>query len=118
MYNTKGDTSAAPDEIRALFDYIEKGRACDILTNDIDRAVCRIRTNEEWRIEYMKTFTHEMDVQHYAYIDGFEEGREDGFRQGIEQGRSEVYCGTIAICREFGQTDEQIITTLISKFNL
>ena len=71
----------------------------------------------------MKTFTHEMDVQHYAYIDGFEEGREDGLKQGreqgIEQGRATgLIEGTINSYRELGQKDDTIINVLISKYNL
>ena len=35
--------------------------------------------NKEWRVEYMKTYFHDIDVR--------DEGREEGMEQGIEQGK-------------------------------
>ena len=47
-----------------------------------------------------------------------EDIREKGFQKGIQKGRLEGIKALIEVCRELGQTDEQIIEKVSSKYHL
>ena len=58
-----------------LFEYIEKKKIGDKYTEGLEEQVKMARMNKEWRVEYMKTYFHDIDV------------RDEGIEQGIEQGK-------------------------------
>ena len=87
FFNITADRSEMPDEIRDLFDYLEKNIVSTPFTEELEREVEKIRFNEERRREYMKTITHEMDIRLEGRDEGLEEGIEIGRDEGIEIGR-------------------------------
>ena len=89
FFNITADRSGMPDEIRDLFDYLEKNIVSTPFTEELEREVEKIRFNEERRREYMKTITHEMDIRLEGRDEGLEEGIEIGRAEGLEIGRAE-----------------------------
>ncbi|MCR5254880.1 MAG: Rpn family recombination-promoting nuclease/putative transposase [Acetatifactor sp.] len=57
------------DELRAFYQYLRTGQACNELTKKIDAAVDKGRKNEVWRTQYMKEWV--------IYQDAKAEGREE-----------------------------------------
>ena len=51
--NPDGDRRTATKQLVALLDYIKNGKAKDPFTMELDGAVKKARTHEEWRVEYM-----------------------------------------------------------------
>ncbi|MGN0157142.1 MAG: Rpn family recombination-promoting nuclease/putative transposase [Lachnospiraceae bacterium] len=76
FFNITADRSGMPDEIRELFDYLEKNIVSTPFTEELEREVEKIRFNEERRREYMKTITHEMDIRLEGRDEGIEIGQE------------------------------------------
>ena len=122
LYNTKGDTSNAPKEIKDFLTYIENGKVNSPLTEMIDREVVQARINEDWRLEYMKSFTHDMDVRREGYDEGYDigltAGRSEGLAIGHNEGLVQGITSVIHICRKASQPDEQIIATLVEEFGI
>jgi len=74
IFNTKGKYINVPDKVKEFLDYIETKKSTNAFTDKIDIAVNKARQNKEWRLEYMKTLLHDMDVR----LEGEEIGREKG----------------------------------------
>ena len=79
FFNTKGTIKNISPEAEILLEYIEKKKVGDKYTEGLEKQVKMARMNKEWRVEYMKTYFHDIDVR--------DEGREEGMAQGIEQGK-------------------------------
>lgn len=75
FFNTKGTIKNINPKAEALFGYIEKKKVGDKYKQSLEEQVKKDRMNKEWRVEYMKTYFHDIDV------------RDEGIEQGIEQGR-------------------------------
>lgn len=75
FFNTKGTIKNISPEAEVLFEYIEKKKIGDKYTEGLEEQVKKARMNKEWRVEYMKTYFHDIDV------------RDEGIEQGIEQGK-------------------------------
>ena len=71
IFNTKGKYVNVPDKVKEFLDYIETKKSTNTFTDKIDIAVNKARQNKEWRLEYMKTLLHDMDVR----LEGEEIGR-------------------------------------------
>ena len=69
LFNTKGSHINVPQKVKEFLDYIETKKSTNSFTDKVDVAVNKARQNKEWRLEYMKTLLHDMDVR--------EEGREE-----------------------------------------
>lgn len=77
FFNTKGNKEDVNLETQKLLEYLDGKTVGNELTRKLDEAVEEIRRNEKWRLEYMKE----------RFI--FMEAREDGRRDGLEEGRKE-----------------------------
>ena len=73
IFNTKGNTINVSKETYDFLKYIETNVVSDEYTERLSRDVSKARMNKEWRVEYMKTLLHDMDVMRK----GREEGREE-----------------------------------------
>ena len=73
IYNTKGKKINVSKETLDFLKYIETNKVCDDYTERLSHDVTKARKNKEWRVEYMKTLLHDMDVRR----EGREEGREE-----------------------------------------
>ena len=69
IFNTKGNTINVSKETYDFLKYIETNVVSDEYTERLSRDVSKARMNKEWRVEYMKTLLHDMDVRR--------EGREE-----------------------------------------
>lgn len=77
FFNTKGNKEDVNLETQKLLEYLDGKTVGNELTRKLDEAVEEVRRNEKWRLEYMKE----------RFI--FMEAREDGRRDGLEEGRKE-----------------------------
>ena len=69
IFNTKGNNINVSKETYDFLKYIETNVVCDDYTERLNNDISKARMNKEWRVEYMKTLLHDMDVR--------EEGREE-----------------------------------------
>ena len=82
IFNTKGTTINVSKETHDFLKFIETNMVCDEYTKRLSKDVSMARMNKEWRVEYMKTLLHDMDVRR--------EGREEGREEGVQLKLSEV----------------------------
>lgn len=79
--NAQGICDKIEPEIKSLITYLSKGKPTSELTEEIDTRVVNARTNPRWRTEFMTL------AERY-YIER-KQGREEGIKQGLEQGRAD-----------------------------
>lgn len=84
-YNCAYTGSNLPDDLMKLYEYINTGKSCDVLTERINEAVIKAKSIEEWRSAYMKEMVLLMDAK--------EEGREEE-RQNTEAERRRADAAT------------------------
>lgn len=77
FFNTKGNLSDAPEELRKLLEYIETNQPENAFTRSLDYEIRRTKQNRKWRREYMKELLHDFDIK--------EEGRQEGRREGEQK---------------------------------
>ncbi len=70
LFNTKGNRVNVPLRLKEFLDYIETRKSANDFTDKLDVAVKKARQNKEWRLEYMKTLLHDMDVRIEGRIEG------------------------------------------------
>lgn len=102
FFNTKGKVKNISKEVEAFLEFIENTIVTSEYTNRLSNAVEKVRQNKEWRVEYMKTWLHDMDVRN----EGREEGREEGIRIFVES------------LKELQVDDKIIRMKLIEKYGL
>ena len=96
FYNCKYQGNDLPEELRKLYDYVEKGKVDSDLTRKIEQAVDKGRKNALWRTQYMKEWVVIQDA------------REEGFEKGIEQGEDRHLIEQICKKLRRGKDVEQI----------
>ena len=64
-------------ETQDFLEFIETNKTSDEYTERLNNDVKIARMNKEWRVEYMKTLLHDMDVRREGRTKGREEGREE-----------------------------------------
>ena len=115
FFNTKGTKGEISDQAKAILDYIDKSTTEDIFTKELDNEVRKVRNNEGWRREYMKTLLHEQEIRE----EGREEGRKEGMQQGVQQGlQSGQAKQIIKISMEYNVETEKIVSKLITELNI
>lgn len=70
FFNCSCRSEDVPEELRALYEYIQEGKVNSELTGRLEEAVEKARRNEKWRSEYVKELILEDDIR--------EEGRAEG----------------------------------------
>ena len=89
-------------ETQDFLEFIETNKTSDEYTERLNNDVKIARMNKEWRVEYMKTLLHDMDVRK----EGREEGREEKsyavVRNMLNKGMdiSEI-CEVAEFCEEY-----------------
>ncbi len=63
FFNTKGKNINVSKQIKEFLDYLETKNVASSFTKQLDIAVEKARQNKEWRIEYMKNWIHDIDMQ-------------------------------------------------------
>ena len=90
FFNCSCRSEDVPEELRALYEYIQEGKVNSELTGRLEEAVEKARRNEKWRSEYVKELILEDDIRE----EGRAEGREEGRAEGREEGRAEERANT------------------------
>lgn len=88
--NTKGSQGKISRELKNLLEYIDGADVTaksSLLVKDLDEAVKKARTNEEWRHDYMTLELLKNECR--------EEGREEGRAEGRDEGRTEMIVGML-----------------------
>ncbi len=85
VLNTKGVKDGISPELRELLRYIDEGSVSNAYTESLEKEVKLVRTDAEWRHEYM---TLDMWMKEKVK-DAVVEGREQGLEQGRAEGRAE-----------------------------
>ena len=84
------------EDIRNLYEFIGTGNASDELTKKLKSAVMKARINEAWRTQYMKEWVVIQDA------------RDEGYEDGLEDGRGEAHFEVISRMLRSGKTAEEI----------
>lgn len=84
FFNCTCEIEEVAEELKALYEYIQTGKECSVLTKRLEAAVGKARLNEKWRSEYMKELLHDDDIKYFARKEGREEEREIGIQNLIE----------------------------------
>ena len=100
FFNTKGKNINVSDEVKEFLDYVETKRTTNNYTRQLDESVDKARMNKEWRVEYMKTLLHDMDV------------RQEGIEIGIDMGDSKRLISQIVKKIRRGKTVDVIALEL------
>ena len=90
-------------EKKNLLHYVAFGEPEDDFTRNIDKAVQIVKSNEEWRKEYMKFES----LQAQARAEGKAEGLAEGRAEGLAQGKAE----TVKSFYNSGRINEQDAAT-------
>ena len=89
--NSKGDMGQADENLKAFLKYINNHD--DENENDfvdmIKREVAQIKSNKEWRREYMTLFMRLQENLEEGRQEGLKEGREEGLKEGRQEGLKE-----------------------------
>ena len=100
IFNTKGKKVNVPPKVKEFLDYIKTKKSTNSFTDRVEMAVKKARQNKEWRLEYMKTLLHDMDVRH------------EGEKIGREKGRKELLVSLVIKKIQKGKNVEQIAEDL------
>lgn len=63
FFNCSCGLENVPEELKALYEYIQDGKESNDLTRRLEEAVKKARLNEKWRSEYMKELLHDDDIR-------------------------------------------------------
>ena len=113
FFNTKGTIKNISPEAEVFLEYIEKKKVGDKYTQGLEKQVKMARMNKEWRVEYMKTYFHDIDVRD----EGREEGRKEGkILQLVELVRDGDLSVSIAI-KKSNLSEEEFMKYLNGEYN-
>ncbi len=104
IYNTKGTVVNVSSEVHRFLSYIENGEMSDEYTKKLQNSVAMARHNRKWRVEYMKTFVHDIDVRR----EGIEIGKELGVSLGKVFAYHEMGCNIEDIADKAGMTVAEV----------
>ena len=106
-YNTTADLSEAPEGIREFLNYVQTEIVEDDFTSQLDQEIKRVRLNEDWRSEYLKTYVNDMDMRREGYIEGEISKEKELINRWLKKGK------TIAeIADDLGKSEEYVESML------
>ena len=108
FYNCKYEGEDIPEDIRHLYEFIGTGHTCDELTEKLDSAVTKARSNEIWRTQYMKEWVVIQDARDEGYEDGLATGREEGHEEGSEETIIRKVCLKLRKGKEIWQIADEL----------
>lgn len=100
IFNTKGNTINVSKETYDFLKYIETNVVSDEYTERLSRDVSKARMNKEWRVEYMKTLLHDMDVREEGREEGIEQKSRDVIKKMLHKGMDIVDICELTECSE------------------
>lgn len=93
FFNVKGKKGNISEQTKAILEYIDKSSANDNLTKKLEKEVEKVRKNERWRREYMKTLLHDEEVRQEGQSEGLREGRQEEIFISVQEGDYSVERG-------------------------
>ena len=97
FFNCTYEGEDISEDLKVLYDYVQNGRANDMLTKKIEKAVDDGRKNALWRTQYMKEWVIIQDA------------KDEGFELGLEQGGTIRDRERIETMLRRGKTVEEIV---------
>ena len=87
VLNTKGVKDGISPELRELLRYIDEGSVSNAYTESLEKEVRLVRTDAEWRHEYMTLDMWMKEKVKDAAAEGRAEGRAEGHEKGLLEGQ-------------------------------
>ncbi len=95
---SEGELDDVSEDMKVFLKYISQGVSGDRFTDALEREVKEARLHKKWRVEYMTLLEH------------YEMERKEGLNIGI--------IGAVAIMREDGKSDQEIVERLVRTYGL
>ena len=100
IFNTKGNTINVSRETYDFLKFIDANVVSDEYTERLSKDVSKARMNKEWRVEYMKTLLHDMDVRREGRAEGRKEEKRCVITNMLRKGMDIVDICELAECSE------------------
>ena len=98
FFNANGYIHAENEEVREFLKYVNGGTSKPPFIKAIEDKVGQVKTNKEWRLEYMTLLMREEEI--------WEEGREEGIK------------GTVSVLKELNIPLQTILVKIQEQYNL
>ena len=116
--NAKGYQNAEEEDVREFLKYVNGEESDNIFVKKIENKVEQIKSNKEWRQEYMTMLMREAEIREQSReegrLEGIQEGRLEGRLEGVEEGIK----GLVLVLKELGVPTQTILSQIQEKFHL
>lgn len=116
--NAKGYQNAEEEDVREFLKYVNGEESDNIFVKKIENKVEQIKSNKEWRQEYMTMLMREAEIREQSReegrLEGIQEGRLEGRLEGVEEGIK----GMVLVLKELGVPTQTILSQIQEKFHL
>ena len=115
--NTTGTGDDLDEEFMELMNFFNGELATAGIAKELQEEVDKVKSKEEWRVEYMTM----MELERQRYREGMERGMEharEKYREGLEQGINQGIKVFVEMSREYGLDDTAIIQRMQDKFGI
>ena len=82
ILNTTGTHGSISPDIKSFFDYVNQHTVTSDFTNEIDKEIFHIKSDQKARLEYMSLETYVQDNRYEAYAEGEAKGLAKGEAKG------------------------------------
>ena len=108
--NAKGYQNAEEEDVREFLKYVNGEESDNIFVKKIESKIEQIKSNKEWRQEYMTMLMREAEIREQSREEGRLEGRLEGVEEGIK--------GMVLVLKELGIPTQTILSQIQEKFHL
>lgn len=112
--NAKGYQNAEEEDVREFLRYVNGEESDNIFVKKIENKVEQIKSNKEWRQEYMTMLMREAEIREQSREEGRLEGIQEGRLKGVEEGIK----GMVLVLKELGVPTQTILSQIQEKFHL
>ena len=91
-------------ELKAFLDFVAGEKSEDLFVRQLDEEIRHIKTNEEWRREYMTIQELNQEMRDEGIEIGRAEGRKEGRAEGRAEGRTEMIRNVLYTLKNAEQT--------------
>ena len=115
--NTTGTDDDIDKEFLELMDFFNGELAITGIAKEMQEEVDKVKSKEDWRVEYMTM----MELERQRYREGIERGMEharEKYREGMERGMEQGIKVFIEMSREYGLDDTLILQRMQEKFGV
>lgn len=112
--NAKGYQNAEEEDVREFLKYVNGEESDNIFVKKIENKVEQIKSNKEWRQEYMTMLMREAEIREQSREEGRLEGIQEGRLKGVEEGIK----GMVLVLKELEVPTQTILSQIQEKFHL